>query len=221
MFFAELSILEQRLGYTFKKKTYAIKALTHTSVQRRDGEFQRLEFLGDRVLGLTIAHTLYTAFTKKTEGDLAKVLGYLVSKEACDHVAMELGLEDFLIQSKERASANSAILADGVEALLGAIYLDSNFETCQKVVKHLWQNLLSNGTTTLPRDAKSTLQEWVQKQGLPVPTYAIIERTGPDHSPFFAIQVSLSTGEEALGYGHSKRQGEQKAAETLLATLGL
>jgi ribonuclease-3 len=217
---SHLPTLEQRLGYTFKNKIYAKQALTHTSVQRKYADFQRLEFLGDRVLGLAIAHILYEAFPKESEGDLAKRLAYLVSKEACDIVAEKLGLEDFLLKSKDSSSANSAILADGVEALLGSIYLDSDFSACQKVVGALWNSLLS-GPTQLPRDAKSTLQEWVQKKALSVPTYTIVERTGPDHSPFFAIRVSLSTGEEALGHGHSKRQGEQKAAEILLEQLGL
>lgn len=218
--FPNLDTLEQRMGYIFKNKLYAKHALTHTSVQRKNADFQRLEFLGDRVLGLAIAHILYQAFPKESEGDLAKRLAYLVSKEACDTVAENLELENFLLKSKDSSSANSAILADAVEALLGAIYLDSGFATCQKVVGILWNSLLS-GPKQLPRDAKSTLQEWVQKKALPVPTYTIVERTGPDHSPFFAIRVSLSTGEEALAHGHSKRQGEQKAAEILLEQLGL
>ncbi len=216
----DLPTLEKRLGYEFSNKNYAKLALTHASFQRRNSTFQRLEFLGDRVLGLAMAHFLYVTFQKEPEGDLAKRLAYLVSKDACNQVSVSLGLEEFLLKSHDKQSANSAILADAVEALLGAIYLDSDLKTCQDIIQNLWHDLLTQ-PHSLPRDAKSTLQEWVQKKGLDVPTYSLLERKGPDHSPFFTVLVTLPTGEEATGQGHSRRQGEQNAAENLLTILGL
>lgn len=209
---------EEKLGLTFQNKAYAIEALTHASMHG-EGNYERLEFLGDRVLGLAIADLLYTHFPDEPEGGLAKRHAALVQGTTLADIAREIELGDQLILSDaERQSGgalNDNILADCVEALLGAIYLDQGFPPCREVIKHLWGKRL----TTLkkpPQDPKTELQEWVQSRGLPLPVYAIAGRSGPDHAPLFTIELTVEGLSAVRATGPSRRQAEKAAAQIMI-----
>jgi ribonuclease-3 len=220
--------LETALGYRFKSEPLLERALTHASVRgggkgrRTDNE--RLEFLGDRVLGLAIAEVLGEAHPAASEGDLARGYNRLVRGQTCACVARDIGLGAYLILSEseaERGGRNKeTILADAVEALLGAIFLEAGFDKARSVVRHLWQAHLA----VVPQnaaDAKSALQEWAQGQGLALPEYVEIARTGPDHAPLFTSEVRIAGMRPARGEGASKRAAEQAAASALLAREGV
>lgn len=207
--------LETKIGYRFKKLNLLESALTHSSVRSKGKLFERLEFLGDRVLGLVIADLLYHKFSAETEGDLAKRLAVLVCRDACIKIADTLDLRQFFQVVGNEIGPNSAMLADAVEAFIGAIYLDGGMAPCQHFIKKYWDELL-NGDLTPPKDAKTSLQEWAQSQGKKIPTYALISTEGPDHGPTFVVSVHVEGLREANGKGASKRQAEQKAAQTLL-----
>ena len=188
-----LSALEERIGHSFADQVLLTRALTHTSkASGRGGSYQRLEFLGDRVLGLAVADRLYGAFPEADEGDLSRRLAALVRRETCAVVAAswEVGPHLILGQGEVMGGGrrNQTILADVCEAILGAIYLDAGFDAARAVVEAHFRP----GEPTAAargRDAKSALQEWAMGRSLPIPTYAVVERTGPDHAPRFRIAV--------------------------------
>lgn len=220
--------LEKKLGYRFKKEALLECALTHASVRggkaaRADNE--RLEFVGDRVLGLAIAGFLNNTFPEAKEGELARRYNSLVRGETCARIGRELELGPRLILSEAEASSGGrekeTILADAVEALLGAIYLEAGFDTARDVVLKLWQSLLNEQTTQVAADAKTALQEWAQGRGLTLPRYSVISREGPDHAPLFTAEVLIKSLEPARGEGASKRLAEQSAAAALLAREGV
>jgi ribonuclease III len=220
--------LEKKLGYKFKSQDLLERSLTHASLRgakkaREDNE--RLEFIGDRVLGLAIVESLHQAFPNADEGELARRYNRLVKGETCAKVGGELGLGDFMILSESEAEsggrAKPTILADGIEAVLGAIFLDGGFEKARDVVLRLWE---SHDRESLPRaaaDSKSALQEWAQGKGLALPRYTEIERKGPDHAPLFTSEVSIKDRKPARGSGTSKRTAEQAAASAFLAREGM
>ncbi len=219
--------LETRLGYKFKVEAHLERALTHSSYRgqgkaREDNE--RLEFLGDRVLGLAVAEMLNETYPNAKEGELARRLNRLVSGETCAKAARQIGLGEFLILSESEAGSGGrskeTILADAVEAILGAIFADSNYEKARAVVRRIWAGL-DDGRPKAVADAKSALQEWAQGQGLPLPRYAQVGRTGPDHAPVFVSEVQVSGRPPARGEGASKRAAEQAAAGALLAREGM
>jgi ribonuclease-3 len=219
--------LEKRLGYRFKDQALLERALTHASLRgtkkaRDDNE--RLEFVGDRVLGLAIVELLDESLPTATEGELARHLNRLVRGETCAKVGRELGLGEFLMLSDSEAGSGGrlkgTILADAVEAVLGAIFLEAGFDKARDVVRHLWRS----EDTLHPRaavDPKSALQEWAQGQGLALPHYAEIERKGPDHAPSFTSEVRIKGKAPARGEGTSKRAAEQAAASALLEREGV
>lgn len=219
--------LEDRLQYRFRDRDLLQRALTHGSTlseQAGIATYERLEFLGDRVLGLVVADMLMTAFPRADEGELARRFNALVRRETCADVARELGLgEDLIIGTSEERSGGRgkvAILADAAESVIGAIYRDGGFETaCQFVQRH-WRPRM-DAAQRPRRDAKTALQEWAQGRGMPPPVYEIVERKGPDHAPSFRLRVMISGLEPAFGEGRSKRDGEQIAAANLLVQLGL
>lgn len=219
--------LEAALGYTFKSRELRTRALTHASVRagsasRIDNE--RLEFLGDRVLGLAIAELLIETFPSAAEGDLARRFNRLVNGGACAGVARGIGLGHHLILSESEADSGGrdkeTILADAIEAVLGAIFIEAGFAIARGVVRKLWMERLAV-LPTISHDAKSALQEWAQGLGLSLPVYVEIERSGPDHAPRFRSEVRISGRKPAQGEGASKRAAEQSAAMTLLAREGV
>jgi ribonuclease-3 len=219
--------LEAALGYCFKSGDLLQHALTHASVRtgkgdRRDNE--RLEFIGDRVLGLAIVELLNEVFPAATEGDLARRYNRLVRGAACADVARQIGLGPHLLLSSSEAESGGrtkeTILADAIEALLGAIFLEAGFDVARGVVRRLWHSQLQQ-LPLIDADAKSALQEWAQGQGLELPEYSEISRRGPDHAPHFVAEVRIRGRSPALGEGPSKRQAEQAAASALLAREGV
>jgi ribonuclease-3 len=221
----ELARLEDRLGHRFRDRALLETALTHMSADpRRLASYQRLEFLGDRVLGLAIADMLFTTYAQAEEGDMSRRLADLVRKETCAAVAVawdagsHLRLGDGEILSGARK--NKAILADACEAIIGAVFIDGGYAAARKLVEAGFGERLLKPVTPL-RDAKTALQEWAQGQGHPTPTYAERGRSGPDHAPIFRIAVLIGTLAEAEAEGRSKRLAEQAAAEAFLRRQGL
>lgn len=228
--------LETRLGYRFKNRTLLDRALTHSSVRANstrgksaakaaaESDNERLEFLGDRVLGLAIAELLNETFSTATEGDLARRYNSLVRGETCAEVARRWGLGEHMILSDSEADSGGrdkeTILADACEAVLAAVFLEAGFETARKIVREHWAPLV-DALPADPADAKSTLQEWAQAQRLPVPVYREVTREGPDHAPKFTAEVKLDGKRSATGLGASKRAAEQNAATNLLVREGV
>ncbi|HEY8127716.1 MAG TPA: ribonuclease III [Hyphomicrobium sp.] len=219
--------LETKLGYRFKNPELLERALTHASVRggkvaRFDNE--RLEFIGDRVLGLAIAEALNGQYPDASEGELARRYNRLVRGEACAKVARNIGLGTHLILSDSEADSGgrnkTTILADAAEALLGAVFIDGGFEKARAVVHKLWQDQ-SEPVPEVAVDAKSALQEWAQGQGLALPRYTVVARKGPDHAPRFTAEVLIAGRAPAQGEGASKRIAEQAAASALLTREGV
>lgn len=220
---SELISFSARLGYRFSKPELILRALTHSSISsptRPDN--QRLEFLGDRVLGLTMAGALLRADKQAAEGRLAPRYNALVRRETCADVARQIGLGDALkLGRSEMVSGGrrkEALLADAMEAVIAAIYLDAGFETARDAVLRLWGDRIAQVEDDA-RDAKTALQEWAQARGQQPPQYLEVARSGPDHAPVFTIVVRLQTGEEDRAEANSKRQAEQAAAKALLQKL--
>jgi len=220
-----LDELLTKLDYRFERPELLEEALTHVSAPKAGGQsYQRLEFLGDRVLGLAIAEMLYRAFQGAPEGELSRRLAELVRRESCAEIAqswdvgphVKLGAGE--AQSGERK--NEAILADICEAIIGAVFLDGGYDAAQKLIERSFKDLLAAPRRPL-RDPKSALQEWAQAQGLPPPTYTIVEQTGPDHAPRFRVMVKVKGQESDFGLGTSKRVAEQAAARSLLLREGI
>jgi ribonuclease-3 len=221
------STLEKTIGYRFKDPDLLERSLTHISAiagGNRANSYQRLEFLGDHVLGLIISDMLFRAFPRADEGELSRRLADLVRRESCADVARAIDLGSALRLGASEANAGgrlrTAILADVCEAVVGAVYLDGGYnETC-KLVERLWGERMRAPVRPL-RDAKTVLQEWAQKRGLPTPSYREVERTGPHHDPEFRVAVTLPQREPAEGVGRSKRSAEQGAAEAMLKREGV
>jgi ribonuclease III len=215
--------LEQRIGYRFKDVLLRDAALTHVSAlkgsRNRASSYQRLEFLGDHVLGLVISDLLYRTFPKADEGELSRRLADLVRKETCAEIAVsiELGVAIYLGSSEANSGARKrpAILADVCESLIGAVYVDGGYKAAETLIEKLWKVRLE-GTAPPQRDPKTVLQEWAQGRGLPTPVYLEVARTGPDHSPVFHMEVKLPNFAPAEGSARSKRAAEQLAAAALL-----
>ena len=222
------TVLEERVGYRFADAAMLEIALTHISAlkgaRNRAGSYQRLEFLGDHVLGLIISDMLYRAFPKADEGELSRRLADLVRKETCAEIArnIDLGAAIRIGASEHNAGARTrlAILADVCEALIGAVYLDGGYKAAEELVDRLWQERL-RATAQPVRDPKTVLQEWAQARGLPTPAYREVARSGPDHNPEFRVSVQLPALAPAEGQGRSKRAAEQAAAATMLAREGV
>ncbi|MEX0921182.1 MAG: ribonuclease III [Rhodovibrionaceae bacterium] len=215
--------LARRLGHDFAKPDLLELALTHASHNSRPGgvavSYERMEFLGDRVLGLVVADLLYHRFSGEDEGALARRFAVLVRRETLAAVAgeIELGKALILARGEEEAGSqeNPAILSDCCEAVIAALYLDGGLEPARRFIAAYWTARLEADPTP-PKDAKTELQEWAQGQGLPLPRYREVGRHGPAHEPHFTIEVTVEGVSPAEGSGSSKRQAEQSAAETLL-----
>ncbi|PXA88209.1 ribonuclease III [Nostoc sp. 3335mG] len=215
--------LQARLGYRFADPDLLERALTHSSAvspgKRIERSYQRLEFLGDRVLGLVVADMLYERFPKANEGELSRTLNTLVRKETCAVIArqLDLGAELILGESEARTGGadKEAILGDVTEAVIGAIFSDGGLEPAALFVRRHFEDFIADGQTHRA-DAKTTLQEWAQARGLEPPVYALVERTGPDHAPEFTIAIDLKGFDPITATGPSKKIAEHKAAEEFL-----
>lgn len=221
---AELTALSKRIEHSFANPALLIESVTHASVSAPGKiDNQRLEFLGDRVLGLVMAQALLERDPEASEGLLAPRFNALVRKEACAQVAQEIELGAVLrLGRSEMLSGGrrkTALLGDAMEAVIAAVYLDGGFEAARQMVLRLWGARIDTVEDDA-RDAKTTLQEWAQARGLVPPAYELTGRSGPDHAPVFEITAKLASGETATASAGSKRQAEQSAARSLLSKLG-
>lgn len=218
---------EAILGHAFKRPGLLQEALTHRSAAqpygrgRGQASNERLEFIGDRVLGLTMAEWLAERFPREQEGELGRRLAYLVSQPVLAGVAETIGLATALSVSPGEAKAGVAkratVLADALEAALGALYLDGGLEAARDFVRRAWNDAMIVQAEP-PKDAKTALQEWAQKRGQNLPAYEITGRSGPPHAPDFTVTVTVGAS-AATGNGGNRRAAEQNAAESLMQRL--
>ncbi|MBZ6378489.1 ribonuclease III [Pacificimonas flava] len=217
----ELRWARERLGHDFQRPALLIAALTHPSAKTKDGEsYERLEFLGDRVLGLSIAEHLIRS-REESEGSMNRRFSALVDKKSCAEVASELGAPAHIrMENSARAARvhhSQNVLGDICEALIGAIFLDADFETARNFVLAAWKDRLGSARQDAPPiNPKNALQEWAQRRGLPIPSYRVAERSGPEHAPRFRIAVTVRGYGEACGEGTSKQDAEKAAATAFL-----
>lgn len=216
---ASLADFQTRLGHKFADTTLLARALRHASLDvEQDNE--QLEFLGDRVLGLVIANHLVASHADESEGDMARRLAQLVSRKTCARIADDVGLAEVLKTDegiRRKGDVPRNVLADGCEAVLGAVFLDAGLAAAQGVIMQLWQDAFA-AQVDAPIDNKTALQEWLMQRGKPVPRYEIIDRAGPDHAPEFTVSVTAEPG-AAQGRGASRKLAEQRAAAALLQLL--
>jgi ribonuclease-3 len=220
-----LTALEAQLGHTFSDSSLLTLALSHASIGAQSNE--RLEFLGDRVLGLIVAERLYADYPGIDEGGLAVRLNALVRRDACAKAGEAAGLSSYLIMAASESGSGGrkkgAILAGACEAVIAALYLDGGLEAAKRFVLRYWEEQFQSFKSEL-RDAKTALQEWAQSGALPhraQPTYGVKERLGPDHAPVFTVEVRIPGHEPQHGEGSSKREAEQNAARSMLVSLGV
>lgn len=217
---ADLSELAGHLSHSFAKADLLEQALTHpsgASASRADN--QRLEFLGDRVLGLVIAEALSNAYPDAPEGELAPRFNALVRRETLAEIAVEIDLGKYLRLGRSESISGgrrkSAILADAMEAVIAALYLDGGLSAASQFIHRYWDQRVQ-AAQTAPTDAKTRIQEWAQARGEPPPSYELLDRSGPDHAPVFQVAAILQNGMRGEGRARSKKLAEQAAAEQLL-----
>lgn len=221
----DIALLAEKLGHTFANPHLLEDALTHPSLagsvrQRKKGgaPYERLEFLGDRVLGLVIAEWLYETFPNAAEGEMAKRHAALVNRDALRKVALTIGLAQFVRlahgEDVQAARKNLATLPDATEAVIGALYLDGGFGAARAFIHTYWESDIA--VTEAPADPKTALQEWAQGQGLPLPAYRVVENSGPAHAPKFIIEASVKGFSPTQAEGNSKRDAQKAAAAKLL-----
>jgi ribonuclease-3 len=224
--------LGRKIGHVFSRPALLIEALTHPSAvapargkaRRRSQQrhYERLEFLGDRVLGLVIADMLWHRFENEPEGPMTRRMADLVRRETVARVALDIGLDRHLVLSVSDAAAgaarNPSILADVCEAVIAAIYLDGGLAVASAFIHRWWEPLVDTMERP-PRDPKTRLQEWAQARGLGLPAYRLVATEGPDHAPRFTVAVSVGQSEEVSATASSKRAGEAEAAASLLSLL--
>ncbi len=214
--------LLKRIKYQFKDDALLKVALTHSSTGESEN-YERLEFLGDRVLGLVIASLLFKKFPDEKEGDLAKRLASLVQGETLAKLSKRISLGDYIFFSDAEAAAGGAdnfhILADVFESLIGAMYLDGGFEPCRKLIEEHWQDVLYTMKEP-PQHPKTAIQEWAQAQGLPLPVYEITGQSGPDHAPIFDVSMTVKGYDPVVGSGRSRAEAEKEAAKLFMDNHG-
>ena len=220
---ADLMAFARRIGHDFAQPALLVRAVTHASLSsptRPDNE--RLEFLGDRILGLVMAEALLKADPHASEGQLAPRFNAMVRKETNADVAREIGLGEVLKLGRSEMMSGGrrrdALLGDAMEAVIAAVYMDAGFDAARALVLRLWGARIG-GVAQDARDAKSSLQEWAQGRGMAPPAYVELERSGPDHQPIFTVEVRLENGEAERAEAGSKRIAEQSAAKALLARM--
>lgn len=221
---ADVEALYERVGHRFADTALLTRALTHMSAvsgtsKARLSTYQRLEFLGDRVLGLVVAQALMQRFPADPEGALSRRLAALVRAETLARVALDLGVDGWLRPGTGAVAVTESVLADTLESIIGALYLDAGLPVAERFVLERWAAMMLDTGEPL-RDPKTALQEWAQARALPLPAYRLVEAAGPDHAPSFTVEVSVGDGPPATGEGRSKRTAEQTAAARLLTLLG-
>lgn len=217
--------LEEQTSHTFRDLARLERSLTHASARQSVGsDYERLEFLGDRVLGLVIAEMLFRAYPTASEGELSLRLNSLVNADTCAAVADEIGLHEFIRTGSDvKGLADKrlkSLRADVVESLIATIYLDGGLEAAQPFIQRYW-DARSREINSAQRDPKTELQEWAHQQDGAQPIYSVVERTGPDHDPQFTVKVEVKGFLPATGMGRSKRIAEQEAAVALLYREGV
>ena len=213
----------KNIDYSFQNLFFLEQALIHSSLKSRGlNNNQRMEFLGDRILGFVISDYLFNHYPKWREGDLALNYNALVCKETCSEIAEQIGLGRSLImgksESKHGGRLKKAILADAIEALIAAVYLDSKLSTVKHLILKLWSSKLNN-VGDIELDPKTALQHWVQEKKGGLPNYTDMKREGSDHDPIFYVEVKLENGLSAIGKDKSKRKAQQNAAQKLLSKI--
>ena len=218
----KISLLEKKIGINFKDKKLLIKSLTHKSFNSNDN-YEKLEFLGDRVLGLIISKTLLEIFPEDNEGNLDKKLASLVNRKKCCEISKKLNLENFVITSNTKSKKNKVedkIISDACEAIIGAIYLDQGLSIAEKFILKFWKSSL-NLNIKDQVDAKTKLQEYSLKKYKTLPKYKLLSSTGPHHKPVFKVSVSIEDSKNFKASGYSKKDSEQKAAALFLKKIGI
>lgn len=220
---SDLETLQDILGHSFTDVALLDQALRHASTtEQRTKSNERLEFLGDRVLGIVMAETLYAQFPHEEEGELARRFAGLTSRDAVARVADTINLMAYahtqVVDPETLARSHASVVSDTMEAVLGAVYLDGGLDIAAAFIQSQWDELI-NEDLSPPKDAKTGLQEWAQARALGLPTYEIVSREGPDHAPTFTIRVTVKDHGSQNGCGTSRRTAEQDAASTLLAEL--
>ncbi len=220
-------ILEKRLGYSFSDYANLERALTHSSVRKKADEnfhYERLEFLGDRVLGLSVATIIHEEFPDANEGELSIRLNALVKGKTLAGIADELGLHEFIRTGGDlkelRGKRMQSVRADVLEALIASIYLDGGLDEAMSFIRRFWDDRIFDSEGAR-RDSKTALQEWAHAHRLGTPRYRETERSGPDHDPEFTITVQVSGRMDCMGIGRSKRAAEQAAARAMLENEGV
>lgn len=222
---ADHATLAEMIGHTFKNRKRLERALTHSSARTGGkGNYERLEFLGDRVLGLVIADLLFSLFPTASEGELSVRFNQLVSADTCAAVADELRLHRFIRTGSDIKSLTgkrmASVRADVMEALIAALYLDTGLEAARRFILANWETR-ARDVAASRRDAKTELQEWAHSRTGMAPTYAIVDRSGPDHDPWFTVRAQVQGVEPELGTGRSRRAAEQDAATKVLRREGI
>ncbi len=213
----KIKILQKKIKIDFKNEKILLKAITHKSFDSNNN-YENLEFLGDRVLGLVVSKKLFELFPNEKVGSLDKKLASLVNKNKCLEVGNLLNLKDFVITGNSKSSKNiveNKIISDCCEAIIGAIYLDRGFEVSKIFILKQWKNLINNAETTFV-DAKTRLQEYSLKSFKTLPIYKLVSNTGPRHKPKFKVGVKLKNSAYIYAIGSSKKIAEQSAASELL-----
>ncbi|WP_332763800.1 ribonuclease III [Phenylobacterium sp.] len=220
---AAVAELEGRIGHVFRDRDLLERALTHASVG--DGatkvrHYERLEFLGDRVLNLLAAERLMALDLEAREGEMSRLMAALVNYHACARVSRRIGLAEALrlapSASKIGARENDTVLGDACEALMGALYVEGGLDLARTFFLEFWAEEFSRLDEPRIKDPKTQLQEWAQARGMPLPAYKVVNRTGPDHAPCFTVSVSVGDHEPELAEGRSRQEAEKAAAMAML-----
>ena len=213
--------IEQIINYNFKDKSLLHRALTHKSYNN-DINNEKLEFLGDRVLGLIISQNLLKFFPNDKEGDLDKKLASLVNKNQCAKIAKDINLQEYILikSSKNKNNIENKVLSDCLESVIGCIYLDQGLETAEKFIIKNWRKYLNKSLIT-ERDSKTKLQEYSLKVHKLLPVYKLLDNKGPRHKPLIKVSVSIKDSKNIKATANSKKEAEQKAAKKLLDSLKL
>ena len=215
----KLNSLQKKINIKFKNLNYLKKSITHKSYDQSNN-YEKLEFLGDRILGFVMSKKLIDLYPDQKEGVLDKKLASLVNKNKCLEVAKIIGLEKFILvgNKNSKSKVENKILADSIEALIGAIYYDKGFDTVEKFILNNWKSFI-NSSKEIIIDSKTELQEYSLKKFKSLPIYKLISSTGPRHKPKFTISVRLKDTKIYDGYGESKKKAEQNAAKKLLNSI--
>ena len=216
-----LENFQKKIGINIKNQKLLVTSFTHKSYDSKDNN-EKLEFLGDRVLGLVISKNLLKFFPHDNEGDLDKKLASLVNKKQCAKIANDIKLQNYILvkDSKKDLHFENKILSDCLESIIGCIYLDQGIDAAEKFIIKFWHKYL-NKSLAIERDAKTKLQEYSLKAHKSLPVYKLLENKGPRHKPLIKVSVYIKNSKNIIASGFSKKEAEQKAAKKLLESIKL